>query len=162
MVVAMIAVGALVASGSLGGNEPPTALASFPTITPIPTIPRPTRTPRPTQLPTPTALPNIAAKPTQTPIIIAAFYYSKGLEYKEEGQYQQAIDQFTTAIQLTPGYSEAYWGRGNAYYELGQFYVAVENYNQVIQLDPNNPAYYVARGDVCNRAQRLHIDRGHR
>ncbi|MFP4439637.1 MAG: tetratricopeptide repeat protein [Chloroflexaceae bacterium] len=46
----------------------------------------------------------------------AKTHFNRGQEYAEKGEYDQAIAEFTAAIELKPDYAEAYTGRGRAYY----------------------------------------------
>ena len=129
VVVGVIAaVGAVFALGGSGGDGAPVAVV-IPTETPVPTeAPTPTiapttdtiiLTPAPTRrMPTrnPTFTPTPAPRPTPMPS--ASSYYSRGYVYLVTGKYQVAIDQFTTAIRLNPGYTNAYNDRGNAYGHL--------------------------------------------
>jgi len=46
----------------------------------------------------------------------ADFYLSRGLAYAEKGQYDQAISDFTKALEINPGYAGAYYSRGASYY----------------------------------------------
>ena len=44
----------------------------------------------------------------------AADYYNRGLTYQENAQYDEAIANYTRAIEINPRYAEAYNNRGNA------------------------------------------------
>jgi len=111
----------------------------FPTATPMPTYtPRPTPTARVIFVtPTPTPTP----RPTPTPN--ADSYSDKGYAFYEDGTYQQAINEFTTAIRLNPSYTYAYRMRGSAYVQLGQHERAIQDYDKAIQLDASIAAIYV-------------------
>ena len=43
-------------------------------------------------------------------------YNDRGISYGEKGQYDQAISDFTKALELNPRLAEAYSNRGAAYY----------------------------------------------
>jgi tetratricopeptide (TPR) repeat protein len=43
-------------------------------------------------------------------------YFNRAVSYSNKGQYDQAISDFTRALQINPKYSEAYNNRGVTYY----------------------------------------------
>jgi len=86
----------------------------------------------------------LTPRPPPTPNAFS--YYDKGKDYFNEGKYQLAIDEFTTAIQLNPNYTEAYFMRGYVYDELYQYQRAIEDYDKAIQLDPHDASAYNNRG----------------
>ena len=94
---------------------------------------------------------NTATYPTLPPIPTASSYYNKGYDYYNDGKYQLAINEFTTAIRLNPNYTDAYKGRGLAYYTLRQYQLALQDYDKAIQLDPDYADAYkaVAKLTTC-------------
>ena len=46
-------------------------------------------------------------------------YMDSGIEHGQKGEYQEAIDDFTTAIKINPDYASAYNNRGGSKYYLG-------------------------------------------
>lgn len=69
-------------------------------------------------------------------------YVNRGLAYVGKGQYDLAVDDYTTAIKAKPNYENAYYNRGNAYYALERYGLAIDDYNKVIELNPKNPNSY--------------------
>ena len=75
---------------------------------------------------------------------------SPALEHLEQGdtyfvreQWDEAIVQYTNAIELDPELAEAYNNRGSVYHYKGEFDNAIADYSRAIELDPNyDPAYY--------------------
>ena len=61
-------------------------------------------------------------------------FYSSGLAYYYDGQYQRAIEDWDEAIRLDPQYADAYYMRGEAYYDLGQYERAIQDYDEAIRL----------------------------
>ena len=49
----------------------------------------------------------------------ALAYFNGGVPYSDLGQYENAIDSYTKAIQLDPDYATAYFNRGYSYRMLG-------------------------------------------
>ena len=72
----------------------------------------------------------------------ALAYFNRDVPYSDLGQYENAIDNYTKAIQLDPDYAKAYLNRGNAYDDLDQYQRAIQDYDKVIQLDPDDATAY--------------------
>jgi tetratricopeptide (TPR) repeat protein len=78
-------------------------------------------------------------------------FYKKGLSLQAKGNYQQAIDNYTQALQLTPDSSTAlstYLNRGYANLNLSNWQAAIDDYNRALQIDPNDARAYSERGDA--------------
>lgn len=73
-------------------------------------------------------------------------YLKRGENLSENQQYDRAIGDYTTAIELKPEYAEAYNDRGFAYYLKGDFERAISDYTRAIELRPNYPKAYNSRG----------------
>lgn len=69
-------------------------------------------------------------------------YYNLGIAYLKQNQYDEAVRQFRTAINLKPDYMDAHNSLGLAYYELGRFEDAIKYYQVAVGLNPN---YITAR-----------------
>jgi tetratricopeptide (TPR) repeat protein len=54
------------------------------------------------------------------------------------GNYKQAIDDCSRAIEIKPGYADAYINRGFAYAGLGNYKQAIEDYDRGIEIKPGN------------------------
>jgi tetratricopeptide (TPR) repeat protein len=78
----------------------------------------------------------------------AEFYLKRGEELSGARQYDRAIADYTTAIQLKPDYAEAYNDRGFAYYLRGDAERAIADFTRAIELRPNYPKAYNSRGVV--------------
>ena len=78
----------------------------------------------------------------------AEFYLKRGEDFSGAHQYERAIADYTTAIQLKPDYAEAYNDRGFAYYLKGDAERAIADYTRAIELRPNYPKAYNSRGVV--------------
>src|SRR6188768_1702942 len=72
----------------------------------------------------------------------AEVYLKRGEDLSGARQYDQAIADYTTAIQLKPDYAEAYNNRGFAYYLKGDAERAIADYTRAIALRPNYPKAY--------------------
>jgi len=78
----------------------------------------------------------------------AEFYLRRGEDFSGVHDYDRAIDDYNTAIQLKPDYAEAYNNRGFAYYLKGDAERAIADYTRAIALRPNYPKAYNSRGVV--------------
>lgn len=76
----------------------------------------------------------------------AQFYLRRGEDFSGIHQYDKAIADYTTAIELKPDYAEAYNDRGFAYFLTGDFERAIRDYTRAIELRPNYPKAYNSRG----------------
>jgi tetratricopeptide (TPR) repeat protein len=85
---------------------------------------------------------------TPMPTLDAKGYFDSGKASYKKKLYENAISDFSNAIQLDPNYAAAYNERGIAYYDQGKFDKAISDYNEAIRLDPNNAGAYNNRGDV--------------
>jgi tetratricopeptide (TPR) repeat protein len=73
---------------------------------------------------------------------------NKGVEYAEKRMHDQAIAEFTKAIELLPDHAIAYAHRGRSYHKKGNYDQAVADFTKAIQLNPNFADAYCARGDI--------------
>jgi tetratricopeptide (TPR) repeat protein len=76
----------------------------------------------------------------------AAYYLKRGEDFSGSHQYDRAIADYTTAIQLKPDYAEAYNDRGFAYFLKGDAERAIADYTRALELRPNYPKAYNSRG----------------
>ena len=74
------------------------------------------------------------------------FYGWRGVSYINLGQFENAIQDYTSEIALFDGSAVDYVNRGVSYDALGQRQNAVNDYTKAIQLDPNYAAAYNNRG----------------
>ena len=78
----------------------------------------------------------------------AEIYYGRGNAYYDEGKFDSAIAEYTSAITLKRDYAEAYYGRGIAYYDEGKFDRVICDFDKVIELksDSGGANRYCYRG----------------
>ena len=79
---------------------------------------------------------------------IATEAYRKGCEYSKNGNYDQAISEYTKAIKINPNYESAYGNRGGSYANRGDLPNAISDYTKAIELNPNDVMNYYNRGTV--------------
>jgi len=76
----------------------------------------------------------------------AEAYSNRGIAYAKLNKYEQAIEDFSKAIELNPDDAEAYYNRGLAYAKLNEHEQAIEDYGKAIKLNPNYAEAYNNRG----------------
>lgn len=79
---------------------------------------------------------------------VAHPYYNRGLGYDSSGAYQEAIRDFSKAIEINHSHASAYNNRGVAYGVIGNYQQALKDFEKVIELDPENITVYNNRGSV--------------
>ena len=72
--------------------------------------------------------------------------YERGNAYSQGGHYEDAIHDFTNAIDLVPGYADAYASRGRALGRMGKPEQAIADFSKAISIDPSNANTYADRG----------------
>jgi tetratricopeptide (TPR) repeat protein len=68
--------------------------------------------------------------------------------YYLKGDYDQAIADYTVALQLGPAVAADYIDRGLAYEEKGDYDRAIVNYTEAIRIAPDDAGAYQSRGRV--------------
>ncbi len=65
-------------------------------------------------------------------------YYVAGVDFYQQGDYENAISYLQYAVELDPQLYEAYQYLGNIYYETGNYQQALECYKKVVELNPQD------------------------
>ena len=78
-----------------------------------------------------------------------AFY--RGLSAMDKGDFDKAIKDFTTAIELKPDFFVAYNNRGAAYGEKHDFDKAIQDFSTTIEIKPDYATAYNNRGNAYSR-----------
>ena len=73
----------------------------------------------------------------------AAFYSNRGEVYRKKRAYDQALSDFSKAIELNPGYAEAYYNRGIAYYFKKEYDKSWEDIKRAQDLGYKIPAEFL-------------------
>ena len=75
----------------------------------------------------------------------AAGYNRRGNQYSRNGAYEQAIADYTRALELDAAFAEAWFNRGVSWYELGRYAESIADLTQAIELNPEDDNYYGRR-----------------
>ena len=83
--------------------------------------------------------------------------YDLGMQYLEDGDYEQAIVAFTAAIKIDPKQAVVYIGRAQSYIGSGEteenLSAALTDYESALTLDDMNPDIYLGIADVYIRQE---------
>jgi len=83
----------------------------------------------------------------KTDLETARSYLNRGKAFAQhQGQYDQALLAFNTAIEIDPDYAEAYIRRGHLFQLYGQSDPAISDYSKAIEIKPDFADAYVSRG----------------
>ncbi len=80
--------------------------------------------------------------------------YHAGNKYFEDGEYQQALLSYQTALTVNPGFIHARRGVARSLMQLNEYENSLMTFNAVINLEPTFPASYVNRGILLDRMGR--------
>ncbi|AFZ45463.1 Tetratricopeptide TPR_1 repeat-containing protein [Halothece sp. PCC 7418] len=73
-------------------------------------------------------------------------YIREGINLREKGDLERAIQSLNTAIEMNPSSFKAYSIRGLALTEKGNLEAAIQDFNQMVKLVPKNPIAHYYRG----------------
>jgi len=76
----------------------------------------------------------------------ATAYQVRGLVYSEQRSFENALDNFSRAIELDETNARFYMNRANANRDLGNYAEAMIDYDYAIELSPESPNIYINRG----------------
>jgi amino acid adenylation domain-containing protein len=78
----------------------------------------------------------------------ANYFYKRGAAHYSEQHYDQAIQDYTRAIDLDSSEAVYFGNRANAHSAIDHNDQAIEDYTQAICLNPNKALYFGRRGDL--------------
>ncbi|MCM8832603.1 MAG: tetratricopeptide repeat protein [Candidatus Omnitrophica bacterium] len=68
-------------------------------------------------------------------------YYIQGIDFYQQGDFENAVTYLQYATELDPQLKEAYQYLGNIYYESGQYQEALNYYKKVIEINPEDKEF---------------------
>jgi tetratricopeptide (TPR) repeat protein len=77
---------------------------------------------------------------------MALLWFERGSAYVQAGDYEDAVKDFTQAINSDPNYADAYYSRGRVLGSLGKHEQAIGDFTQALALNPKNASAYADRG----------------
>jgi len=76
-------------------------------------------------------------------------YHNRALAFKDAGDYERAIADFTTALSINPQFIDAYNNRGLAYKNKKEFKKALADFDTALSLSPRYAKAWCNRGLTC-------------
>jgi len=76
----------------------------------------------------------------------AQVYINQGVAWAEKGDFDNAIADFTKAIEINPNHAKAYNNRGLAYGGKQEYDSAISDFNKAIEINPAYAGAYNNRG----------------
>ena len=76
----------------------------------------------------------------------ASYYYNRGNDKLNTGDYYGAIADYNRAIELNPRNADAYINRGVAKRKLEDYYGSIADYSKAIEINPRDAKAYLNRG----------------
>ena len=92
------------------------------------------------------ALQSIAEAQAENNELTSQVYLLSGGVHRSRGEYDWAIEDYDTVIEMNPDNAEAYIYRGMAYHHKGEYDRAIEDFTKAIELKPNCAGAYYDRG----------------
>lgn len=77
---------------------------------------------------------------------LATAYKNRGDAHDDQGQFEQALEDYDRAVETNPLDAEAFNSRGTTYIALERYKQAIEDFDQAIRI---NPASSMALGNRC-------------
>ncbi len=68
----------------------------------------------------------------------AIINYNQGIEAHGQGNFQDALNKFSRATQIDPGYGDAYYNMGSIYYQLKRYPEAADMFQKAVNLTPGD------------------------
>jgi len=80
----------------------------------------------------------ILSVPNKVQAETAVFYYNRGVDKSDVGDYKGALFDYNKAIEMNPEFVDAYYNRGTLKGRyLKDYYGAISDFNRAIELDPS-------------------------
>ena len=84
----------------------------------------------------------------------SAEWLIKGNSLRETGQYQEALEAYTTALSVDPSNIEAWSNKGNTLYHLARYDEALDAVNSALAINPDYPFALNNKGLVLQKLNR--------
>jgi tetratricopeptide (TPR) repeat protein len=88
-------------------------------------------------------------------LMAAPWYNNRGVLYRQLQDHERALQDFSTALRIDPGYTLAWQNRAQVRRALGDWEGAVADLTQVIGLEPEVGKWYCQRGVLWRRQEAM-------
>lgn len=75
-------------------------------------------------------------------------FFERGCDNQNAGNYEQAIEDYTRAIELKPDDARSYDNRGLTHQKIGDYSLAINDFTTAVAINPSYAKGYVDRGDL--------------
>lgn len=100
--------------------------------------------------------PSIFAEVVQDiPAGTAEDYYNRGNKYREQGNLDQAIYDYTKALKVNSKHEKAYYNRANSYVKQGKLSEAIADYLKATEINPQYTEAYYNLGNTYEKQEDL-------
>ncbi len=86
-----------------------------------------------------------------TPVSSVTAHYNRGTAHQQNGELDEAIQDYDKVIGLDPNHLPAFYNRGTIYESRGDYGRAIADYKEVVRLNPAHPYAHVNRGNSYQR-----------
>jgi len=81
----------------------------------------------------------------------ADWFHAQGYAARKRGDFVNAIDFYSKALELNGQHFKALFNRGFAYDKIGEYDMAIRDYSRALDIDPKNAYAYYNRGISLDR-----------
>lgn len=81
--------------------------------------------------------------------------YDRGVDFFSEGRYDEAIEAYSRALEIDPGFADALHGLAMAHAEKGDLSAAIEVAKRIIAASPDDPLGYTSLSMFLQRSGQI-------
>lgn len=88
-------------------------------------------------------------------------HFEKAEKAYKEKDFENAVEHFTNAIEVSPNIAEIHYQRGITYFHLKKLSLALVDFDKAVELEPENPYRYSSRAyirDACGDTEGAYKD----
>jgi len=97
----------------------------------------------------------INSNPPRDPAYNIEAYTCRAYAFSGHGDFDSALESWTTMIRLSPRNLQFYIQRGYTWHKKGKYTQAIEDYSEAIKISPEDPVAYSVRGDAWRLSGKL-------
>jgi tetratricopeptide (TPR) repeat protein len=89
-------------------------------------------------------------------------HYRRAEQFFGEGQFQEAVREYSLAVEADPDFAEAYMGWGDVYYRIGMYQLAIAYFEESIIIEPMPPTYRFLGDSYAHVGKRKQAEEAYR
>ncbi len=97
---------------------------------------------------------SFSRRPSIRQVSVGQTHYGLAKTFQEQGEWEKALTEYQTALNLEPHRAEIYQGLGDVFVGLGQWQEATDAYQKALDLNPNLDSVNHNLGDVLLKLER--------